>query len=218
MRLNALLTVPGLLSTDITVDDLRDIGRHSDEGCSSVDSGTSVLEFEGLVSELDRVEFNLPVSLAADRDVVNVTLEVVAVDSTENGLTHFRVGSEPEREDGVVEESLVDHVVEGRNDVLNRDRVVSETKDTICEQWHKISVLLKSTLISKCRLTEFAESESESGFDGRFSEILLLDGQITNRHDIVRDDSLEGSRTVLNLELGSVRLVSRRSFGVVLGL
>jgi hypothetical protein len=47
---------------------------------------------------------------------------------------------------------------------------------------------------------------------------LLLDGQVSNRHDIVRDDSLERTSSVLDLELGSVRLVGRRCLGIVLGL
>lgn len=128
---NVLLTVPGLLGTDVTVDDLSEVRGESDEGRSSVDSSTSVFQFESLISELDLFKLNLPVSLATNGDIVNVSSVVSLVDSTEYSFTLFWVGTEPEGENGVVEKTLVDHVVERRNDVLDRDSVVSETEDTV---------------------------------------------------------------------------------------
>ena len=67
-------------------------------------------------------------------------------------------------------------------------------------------------------LTEFTESEGESGLDGGLGEILLLEGEISDGHDIVGDDTFEGSGAVLNLELGAVGLVGAGLFGVVLGV
>lgn len=165
---------------------------------TSVDGSTSALELENLVSELDLFELNLPVTLAPERNVINLALEVLLVNSTERGLgvVRFGVGAEVESKLRLVEETLVDEVVEGRDDVGDRDGVVGQSEDTI----------------------KLAEREGESGLDGRLGKVLVLDGEVTNGENIVGDDSFEGSRTVLDLELGAVGLVSGRGGGIVLGV
>jgi hypothetical protein len=129
-----LLTIPRLLGSEVTVDNLGKVSGKSDERRSGVNGSAGAFEFKLFISELDLLELNLPVSLAANGDVVNVTSVVSLVDTTESCDTLFRVGSEPESENGVVEKTLVDHVVEGGDDVLDRDRIVSKTEDTICKR------------------------------------------------------------------------------------
>lgn len=125
------MAVPRLLGANVTVDNFGEVGRKGNEGRSGVDRSAGALQLEDLVSELDLLELDLPVSLAADGDVVDVSSVVRLVDTSECRDTLFGVRAEPEGKDGVVEETLVDHVVERRDDMLDRDRVVSETEDTV---------------------------------------------------------------------------------------
>jgi len=65
---------------------------------------------------------------------------------------------------------------------------------------------------------ELSESERKSRLLGRLSEILLLDGEVSDREGVLREEALEGSGTVVDLEGGSVGLVGRRGGRVVLGV
>lgn len=50
------------------------------------------------------------------------------------------------------------------------------------------------------------------------SEILVLDAEISDLQGILGHEALHRARTILDRELGSVHLVSRRGAGIVLGV
>lgn len=102
------------------------------EGRTSVDGSARGLELESLLAEHDLLNCDLPVSLPPEGNVLDLALVVGRVDSSEGCDTLLRVGSEPEGEDGGVEEALLDHVVEGGDDVLDGDVVVGESEDSVC--------------------------------------------------------------------------------------
>lgn len=99
---------------------------------TSVNSRSRVLQLEFLLSKLNLLQLNLPVPLPPNRDIINLTRVVTRVKSTERRFALFRVRAEPEGKDGIVEEALVDHLVEGGDDTGDRDGVVGETENTVC--------------------------------------------------------------------------------------
>jgi hypothetical protein len=111
------------------------VRRYSEMGSrrlTSVDGSASGLELEDLLAEHDLLNSDLPVSLPPHGNVLNLALVVGGVDSSEGRDTLLGVGSEPEGKDGGVEEALLDHVVEGGDDVLDSDVVVTESEDSVC--------------------------------------------------------------------------------------
>lgn len=70
----------------------------------------------------------------------------------------------------------------------------------------------------KSKRTELSESERQPRLVRRLGKVLLLDGEVTDGKSVLGDDTLEGAGTVLDLELGAVRLVGGRLGGVVLRL
>lgn len=105
--------------------------RRKERGRTRVDRGARVFQLERLVSELDLFELDLPVTPPPHGDILDLALEVLLVDATKDGLALLGVGAHPERKDGFVEEALVEHVVEGGDDVRDRDGVVAETENAV---------------------------------------------------------------------------------------
>ena len=98
---------------------------------TGVDRGARVFQLERLVSKLDLFELDLPVTPPPHGDILDLALEVLLVDATKDGLALLGVGTHPEREHGFIEEALVEHVVEGGDDVRDRDGVVAETENAV---------------------------------------------------------------------------------------
>lgn len=146
----------------------------SDEGSTGVKNGTGSLELGGLIAKSDGIKVNLPVSLAAERDLGHRTSVVVLVDTTKHGL---RLGllvvgiTEVEREDGLVKQTLVDGRVERWDDTVDTDGVVSKTKDTV----------------------ETAKGKGKTGLFGGFAEELVLDLEVTDLDGVLGNVSLYGS-------------------------
>lgn len=132
--INSVLTVETLLGANLLVQELGKSGRKSNERSTSVKNNSSVVNLSSGVAESDGVKVDLPVSLAAERDLGHLAGVVVLVDTTEGSLrVVLATGSvaEVEGENGLIDQSLVDHVVEGRNDLVDRNAVVAETHDTV---------------------------------------------------------------------------------------
>jgi hypothetical protein len=128
----SVLSVPTLRSTNLSIEHLSDIRRSSDEGGASIDGGASVLKLENLITESNRLELNLPISLATNGNVIDLASVVVGVNATKDGLAWvFLRVTDTEREDRFVEKTLVEEFVEGRSDVIDRNRVIGKTEDTI---------------------------------------------------------------------------------------
>jgi hypothetical protein len=65
---------------------------------------------------------------------------------------------------------------------------------------------------------ELAKGKRKSRLFGRLGKVLVLDDEVADLEDVVRDEALERTGSVSNLERGVVGLVGRRSGRVVLGV
>jgi len=198
VALNGVLAVVGLLSTDLLVQELGDGGGKGNEGCTGVKDDTSVVHLSGLLAESDGIEINLPVGLASQWDLGQLAGVVALVNTTEGGnrlLTRVGV-AEVEGENGLVKKTLVEHVVKGRNDLVDGDGVVAKTHDAV----------------------KAAKGEGKTGLRCGLGEVLVLDLEVANLEYIVGDETAELTGAVANLEGGTVLLVGRRSRRVVLAV
>lgn len=120
------------------------------------------------------------------------------VDAAEHELAALGSGAhlpvEPECEHGLVDEFLTDQVVPERRDVIDRDGVEGEAKNTI----------------------ERGNDKRDAGLLGHLGELLSLDLETADIDVILGDETGNGTRTVLNGELGTVGAVRRGLGRVVL--
>lgn len=190
VALNGVLTVIRLLSTDLLVQKLGDCGRKGNERCASVQDDTSVVHLGSLLTESDGVEVDLPVSLAPQRNLGKLAGVMALIDTTKgsNRLLALVGVAEVEGKDGLVQQALVEHVVERGHDLVDRDGVVAEAHNAI----------------------ETTKGKGKAGLRGSFGEVLVLDLEVANLEDIVGDEATKLTRSVPNLERGTVLLISRR--------
>ena len=142
----------------------------------------------GVITEGDGIEVNLPVGLAAERDPGHFPGIVALVNATEgsHGIIALLVGiTQIEGEDRLIQQALVKHVVEGRDDFVDGDGVIAQSQNTV-----------KAT-----------KGESKARFARCLSKVLILDLQVANLHDILRDKTAEAARAISDGELGSVLFV-----------
>jgi hypothetical protein len=166
---------------------LGDGGGKGDERGTGVKNNTGVVHLGGLLAEGDRIKVNLPVGLAPQRKLDHLAGVVALVDATEGSLgLLLLVGvAEVEGEHGLVQKTLVEHVVERRDDALDTDGVVAKTHDTV----------------------EPAEGERKTGLRGGLGEVLMLHLEVANLEDILGDEAAERAGAVTDLEVGPVLLV-----------
>lgn len=173
--------------------------RQGDKGSASVQNGTGFVKLCDVIAKGNRVKVNLPVRLPAKRDLDQITSEVISVDTTEGGhrVITFGVGiSKIEGKNRLIKQFLVQHVVERGNDLVDRDGVISQSQNAI----------------------ESAESKGKTGLTGRFRKILILDFQIANLKNILRDKATQATGSIADGELGAVLLVGTRGRGVILAV
>jgi len=89
-----------------------------------------------------------------------------------------------EAKDGLVDQALVDKVVEGRDDTLDGDGVIAETKDTV----------------------KLAKGKGKTRLLDRLAKGLILDDDAADVEVVVADNTLERTRAVLNAKLSAVGL------------
>lgn len=181
-------TEPTKLGNDGNLQKLSHGGGQSNERSTSVKDDTGVLHLSDVLAKGKGVELNLPVSLAAEGNIDQLACVVALVHTTEGGLgviTLLVAVAQVESKLGLIQESLVDHVVEGRNHLVDRDGVVSQTQDTI----------------------ETAESKGQARLAGSLSKVLLGNLQVADRHGILGDETAQAARSILDRELGAVLLV-----------
>ena len=172
----------------MNLQELSNGAGQSDERSASVKNGTGRLELGRLVAKGDGVKVNLPVSLTAERNFGHGTSVVVLVDTTKHGLglnTLVLGVAEIEREDRLIEQTLLDGRVEWGNNTIDADGVVAETQDTV----------------------KAAKGKSQTGLRGSLTEQLVLDLEVTNLKGVLGDVSLYSSRAIANGEIGAVLLV-----------
>ena len=185
------MSIVALRGTNLLVEELRESGWESDEGSSGVKYDTSVLELSSGVTKGNRIEINFPVGLASQWNCGDLSCVVILIDTAKGSLrlvTLIIRISKVEGENGVVQDTLLHHVVKWRRDLVYGDGVVSKTQDTI----------------------ESTECEGKTWLFGSFGEDLVLNLKVSNTHDILGNVSAKASRAISNLEGGPVLLVCGR--------
>lgn len=96
--------------------------------------------------------------------------------------------------------------------MVDRDGVIAKTKDTVepmaiefRKQWGNSQHSL-------------SKGEGETRLLSSLSEVQVLDRKVTDSQDVPRHEALHRARAILDGELGTVRLVRRRSGRVILGV
>lgn len=196
LAVNGVLAVEALLGADLLVEELSESGWEGVEGGSGVQDDAGVLEVGPDVAEGDGVEVDFPVGLAAEGNVRQLSAVVGLVDTAEDGLRLGLIVCEVEGKDFLVEEALVNHAVEGRDDLVDGDGVKAETQDTV----------------------ETAEGESKSGLLNGLAKELVLDDEVTDGELVLGDVATDAAGAVLDGELGTVLLVRARLARVVLAV
>lgn len=199
VALNRVLAVKALLGTNLLVEQLSKSRGENVQGSSGIEDGTMALEVSSLVAKGDGVEVNLPVSLAAERDVGDLALVVRVINTSEDSLALIAlvVGvAEVEGEDGLIDGLLVDHLVKGRNDLVHGDGVVTKTEDAV----------------------EAAKGKGQTRLAGGLGEVLLLDLDVADGNVVLGHEAGQAARAVVDLELGAVGLVGGGRRRVVLGV
>lgn len=196
LAVDAVLAVVALLGADFLVEELSEGGGEGVERGSGVEYDAGVVEVSLDIAEGDGVEVDLPVRLAAEGDVGQLASVVGLVDATEDGLGLGLVVGEVEGEDLLVEEALLDHAVEGGNDLVDRDGVEAETQDAV----------------------EAAEGEGKSGLLDGLTEELVLDHQVADGDLVLGDVAADAAGAVLDGEFGAVLLVAGGLARVVLAV
>lgn len=177
--LDSVLAVPALLSTNLLVEQLSQGAGEDVQGGTSVKDSTGSLELSNLVPKGNGFDVDFPIGLAAKRDIFNLAGVVALVNTAKNGLAAFIAAAEVEGKDGLVQKLLVDHLVEGRNDLVDGDGVVAQAKNTI----------------------ETAKGKGKAGLVGGLSKVLVLDLQVTDGHNVVGDEARQAARAVLDLKI-----------------
>jgi hypothetical protein len=197
LALNGVLAVVTLLGTNLLVEKLSKSRGKGNEGSAGVKDGTGVVQGSRLATEGDLVEVNLPVSLAAERDLGHLAGVVIFVDTTEHGLalSALIVGvAEVEAEDGLIKEALVKHAVKRRDNAVYRNGVVAKAHDTV----------------------EAAKGKGKTRLRGRLGEQLVLDLEVANLDGVLADVALKAARAIPDGKVGAVLLVGGRLAVVVL--
>jgi len=133
------------------------LGGADDERSSGIaDSLASVgAPVEIVSSECEAIDLELPVSFGGEGGISGSSSESGGIDGTKGQFTSGGGGGilrQPESEDGLINETLAEQIVPNRSNVVDRDRVISESEDSV----------------------EFGDNEGESRFCGGFSEVLIL--------------------------------------------
>lgn len=196
IAVNRVLAVEALLGTDLGVQHLSQLGGEDVQRGAGVENDTGVLELANLIPEGNSIEVNLPVGLATQGDLDDLAVNVVLVDAAKNGFRLVVLVGEVECKDGLINELLIDHLVEGRDDLVDRQPVKAQAEDAI----------------------ESTKGERQARLLGSLGEVLVLDLDVADLNDIVGNETRQAARAVRDLELGAVLLVGRRSRRVILGV
>lgn len=179
--------------------ELSNSRRQSNQRSTGIQDDTGVVKLSNTVAKCKGVKVDLPVGLAAERDLGELSSVVALVNTTKGslrGITVLAGITQIKGKYGLVKSLLVQQVVERGHNLVHRDGVETETEDTI----------------------EFAKGESQTRLAGGLGKVLVLDFEVTDGDNIVRDKALQAARAVLDGELTAVLLEGRRGRRVVLAV
>lgn len=157
--------------------DLQELGkcrRKSNEGGTSVKDDSGVLKLGNVLAKGNGVKVYLPVGLSAERDLDQLSGVVALVNTTKGslrGITFFVAVAEVEGKDRLIKRLLVQHVIERRDNLVDGDGVESKTQDTV----------------------KAAKGESQARLVGGFGEVLVLDGNVADRHSVAGNKALKAA-------------------------
>ena len=95
--------------------------------------------------------------------------------------------------------------------MADRDGVVSETENTVEPGYHTSKSDTKGPKGGHL----LAKGEGETWLLGCFGKVHIFHSEITHGENIVRDEALHGTRTVVDFNTGSVGLVGRRGTRII---
>ena len=137
-------------------------GRKSNQRRSCVQDNTSVIKLSRGITKSDGIKVNFPICLASQWDFGHLASVVILVHATKHGLRFVAltvVGvAEIEGDDRLVKKALVNHIIERWNNLVNANRIIAETHDSI----------------------EATEGKSKARFLSSFSKVLTLDLDVAN--------------------------------------
>jgi len=168
------------------------LGGADDERGSGIADGLAAFgsaPVEAGSSEGNVVKLELPVGLSGKRGIGWGSGEFGSIDGAESQFSSgcgIGVLREPEGEDRLVDEALVDQIVPDWGNVVNRFRVVSKSKNSV----------------------EFGDNKGDSRFSGGFGKVLVADLKSSNVNGVLADETSQGSSSVLDREVGSIGHIS----------
>ncbi len=165
LAFNRVLSIVSLLGTNFLVEKLSESRGESDQGSSGIKYDTSVFKLSGGITQGNGVKVNLPISLASQWNGGQLSGIVRMVDTTKDdlGLLTIVGVTKIESKNWLVKETLINHVVEWRWDLVDRDGIISETQNTV----------------------KAAKSERKAWLFGGFGEDLILDLEVANSQNVL---------------------------------
>eukprot|EP00128_Syssomonas_multiformis_P008464 Colp12_sorted_trinity150504_noHs@24914 len=186
-------------SANLLVDGLSNGRWSGNERGTGISNGVAlaVAETHRLASDLNVIHVKLPVSLVGDGEPGELALVVFRVGTAEHKLTTSSASAltvKPEREDRLINEFLLNHVVENRLGTIDRNGGEGETENTV----------------------ELAGNESNSRLLGSFGKFLTFDLDAGDSHSVRAHEALHRTTAILNGEGSAVSNVGRGLRAVVL--
>ena len=118
--------------SSLRIQHIRNVGGDSNERGTGVNGGASTLKLKNLVTKLDLLKLDFPISRTANWRILKLSSVGGVVNAAESRLSTILFGiTNTEREDGLVKKLRIKHFVERGLDVVNSNRVVSKTKNAI---------------------------------------------------------------------------------------
>lgn len=131
---NDVLAVDDWSSTDQLIDLFDFIQWSGNQAGACVSDRLASILAEWLVTNHDGVHFELPICFTINWHVSEVAFVVLWIGTTENDFATFfalRITIQVEREDWVFDESLVVQIVKRWCDVINGNRAVAQTENSV---------------------------------------------------------------------------------------
>jgi len=162
LTFNGILTSKAALGTDLLIQEFCNGGWHGEKRSASVENSAHV-HFGSVTTKGDGFQSNFPVGLAANGEVGNLASVVGRVGAIKNSLGLGSGVSKVKSKDWLIEQTLPDHGIEWRLNLVDGNGVITETQDSV----------------------KAAKGKCESRLVCDFGKQLILEGQIPNSKSIL---------------------------------